>query len=101
MDTHTVEADSQAFDLAIAWAASLRRDFLMTNGLTVRSRFRAATAAFGICAVEGVGISEGLMGQMACLEIVPDNLDVVEFGCVFWQPLDGEPAVCRASMASR
>src|ERR1700733_9664495 len=34
-------------------------------------------------AVEGVGISEGLMGQMACFEIVPDNLDVVEFGCVF------------------
>ena len=47
------------------------------------------------CAVEGVGISEGLMGQMACLEIVPDNLDVVEFGCVFWQPLDGEPVFAR------
>jgi hypothetical protein len=27
------------------------------------------------CAVEDVGISEGLMGQMARLEIVPDNLD--------------------------
>jgi len=47
------------------------------------------------CAVEGVGISEGLMGQMACFEIVPDNLDVVEFGCVFWQPLDGEPVFAR------
>src|ERR1700690_2725802 len=47
------------------------------------------------CAVEDVGISEGLMGQMACLEIVPDNLDVVEFGCVFWQPLDGEPVFAR------
>ena len=47
------------------------------------------------CAVEGVGISEGLMGQMARLEIVPDNLDVVEFGCVFWQPLDGEPVFAR------
>ena len=46
-------------------------------------------------AVEGVGISEGLMGQMARLEIVPDNLDVVEFGCVFWQPLDGEPVFAR------
>ena len=51
-------------------------------------------------AVEGVGISEGLMGQMARLEIVPDNLDVVEFGCVFWQPLDGEPVFAR-SMALR
>ena len=47
------------------------------------------------CAVEGVGISEGLMGQMACFEIVPDNLDVVEFGCVFWQPLDGQPVFAR------
>ena len=47
------------------------------------------------CAVEDVGISEGLMGQMARLEIVPDNLDVVEFGCVFWQPLDGEPVFAR------
>ena len=47
------------------------------------------------CAVEGVGISEGLMCQMVRLEIVPDNLDVVEFGCVFWQPLDGEPVFAR------
>ena len=47
------------------------------------------------CAVEGVGISEGLMCQMVRLEIVPDNLDVVEFGSVFWQPLDGEPVFAR------
>src|SRR5208282_6477256 len=46
-------------------------------------------------AVEGVGGSEGLMGQMVRLEIVPDNLDVVELGCVFWQPLDGEPVFAR------
>jgi len=46
-------------------------------------------------ALEGVGVSEGLMGEMVRLEIVPDNLDVVEFGCVFWQPLDGEPVFAR------
>src|SRR5580658_11351971 len=46
-------------------------------------------------AVEGVGVSEGLMGQMVRLEIVPDNLDVVELWCVFWQPLDGEPVFAR------
>ena len=46
-------------------------------------------------AVEGVGVSEGLMGEMVRLEIVPDNLDVVELGCVFWQPLDGEPVFAR------
>ena len=26
---------------------------------------------------------------------MPDNLDVVEFGRVFWQPLDGEPVFAR------
>jgi len=46
-------------------------------------------------AVEGVGVSECLMGEMVRLEIVPDNLDVVELGCVFWQPLDGEPVFAR------
>jgi len=25
------------------------------------------------------------------LEVMPDDFDVVEFGCIFWQPLDGEP----------
>src|ERR1700691_4314218 len=76
---------------------------------TVDLRARATVGANGVAfslpvqgshgcvdyAVEGVGISEGLMGQMACFEIVPDNLDVVEFGCVFWQPLDGEPVFAR------
>ena len=46
-------------------------------------------------AVEGVGVSEGLVGEMMGLEIVPDNLDVVEFGGVFRQPLDGEPVFAR------
>ena len=45
--------------------------------------------------VEGVGVGESLMGQMVRLEIVPDNLDVVEFGCVFWR--DGfEPEISLA-----
>lgn len=42
-------------------------------------------------AVEGFGVGEGLVGQMMRFEVVPDNLDVVELGGVFWQPLDGEP----------
>src|SRR5271166_711246 len=45
--------------------------------------------------VEIVGVSEGLMGEMMSFEIAPDGLDVVEFGCVFWQPLDGEPVFAR------
>ena len=45
----------------------------MPNGLRFRSEFKASTA--------------WLMG----LEVAPDDLDVVEFGGVFRQPLDGEP----------
>ena len=41
--------------------------------------------------VEGVGVSEGLVGQMVRLEIAPDDLDVVELGRVFRQPFDGKP----------
>src|SRR5271166_3156217 len=46
-------------------------------------------------AVEGVGVSEGLVGQMVRLEIAPDDLDVVELGRVFRQPFDGEPVLAR------
>ena len=52
------------------------------------------------CAVEDVGISEGLMGQMARLEIVPDNLDVVEFGSYFGSHSTVSQCL-RASMALR
>ena len=41
--------------------------------------------------VEGVGVGEGLVGEVIGLEIMPDNLDVVELGRVFRQPLHGEP----------
>src|SRR5271157_4075242 len=41
--------------------------------------------------VERVGVGEGLVGEVMGLEIAPDRLDVVEFGGVFRQPLDGEP----------
>src|SRR5271169_3201529 len=43
--------------------------------------------------VERVGVGEGLVGEVMGLKIAPDRLDVVEFGGVFRQPLDGEP-VC-------
>ena len=39
--------------------------------------------------IEVGGVGEGVVGEIVRFEIVPDNLDVVEFGCVFWQPLDG------------
>jgi hypothetical protein len=32
--------------------------------------------------------SEGLMVQLICLQIVPDDLNVVQFRGVFWQPFD-------------
>jgi hypothetical protein len=37
-------------------------------------------------------VGERLMREVMGLEVVPDDLDVVEFGCVFRQPLDGEAA---------
>ena len=40
---------------------------------------------------EGGNIGEGLVGQMMRFEIVPDNLDVVEFGGILGQPLEGQP----------
>ena len=43
--------------------------------------------------VEGGDVREGLMGEVVRLEIVPDDLDVIEFGRVFGQPLHREP-VC-------
>ena len=46
-------------------------------------------------AIKRFGIDEGLMGQMVRLEIAPDNLDVIEFRCVFGQPLDSEPVLAR------
>src|SRR5215211_756836 len=42
-------------------------------------------------AIQGLGVSKGLVGQMMRFEIVPDNLDVVEFGGILGQPFDGEP----------
>ncbi len=45
--------------------------------------------------VECRGVGEGSMCQVTSLEIVPDDIDAVEFGCVFGQPLDGEP-VCAS-----
>ena len=41
--------------------------------------------------VEFVSISEGLMCEMMRLEVVPHDLDVVQFGRILGQPLDGEP----------
>ena len=43
------------------------------------------------CLVEGVRVGEGLVGEMMRLEVAPDEFDVVQFGRVFGQPLDGEP----------
>ena len=45
--------------------------------------------------IEVGGVGEGVVGEIVRFEIVPDNLDVVEFGRVFWQPLDGEPMLAR------
>lgn len=45
--------------------------------------------------VERGDVGKGLMGEVMRLEVVPDDLDVVEFGRVLGQPLDREP-VCAS-----
>ena len=34
-------------------------------------------------------VGEGLMGQVVRLEVMPDDLDVIEFERIFGQPFDG------------
>lgn len=41
--------------------------------------------------VEGGNVGESLVGEMMRLEVMPNDFNVVEFGRIFWQPLDGEP----------
>ena len=42
-------------------------------------------------AFEVFDIDEGLVGEVVTLQVAPGEFDVVEFGCVFGQPLDREP----------
>src|SRR4051812_23658270 len=72
---------------------------LSTPAVTcVRTPGAAKRHAYGILqcllrdgAFESVGIGEGTIGQIMLLEVAPASLDVVQFGGVFRQPLDGEP----------
>ena len=41
--------------------------------------------------VEGFSIGESHVGEVIGLEVMPDGLDVIEFGRIFWQPFDGKP----------
>ena len=70
----------------------------MTNALTVRSRFRAATAAW--IARSRASASAKVMCQMVRLEIVRDNLDVVQFRSSFGSHSTVSQCL-RASMALR
>jgi hypothetical protein len=45
--------------------------------------------------IESGDISEGLMGQLICLHMVPNDLNVIQSRGVFWQPFDRDP-VCAA-----
>jgi hypothetical protein len=51
--------------------------------------------------VEGGDVCEGLVGEVMGLKIAPDRLDFIEFGGVFWQPLDGEPVCARGQGSER
>jgi hypothetical protein len=40
---------------------------------------------------ESVGIGEGAIGELMLLEVAPASLDVIQLGCVFRQPFEGQP----------
>ena len=40
---------------------------------------------------ESFGVGEGLVGEAMGFEVAPNRFDVVEFGRIFGQSLDGEP----------
>jgi hypothetical protein len=40
---------------------------------------------------ESIGIGEGAVGELMLLEVAPASFDIVQFGSVFGQPLEGEP----------
>jgi len=51
--------------------------------------------------VERIGVGEGLMGAVMGFEIVPDQLDIVEFGRILGQPFDGEPVGAGGQVGER
>jgi hypothetical protein len=53
------------------------------------------------CGIKGFGIGECLVGEMMSFEITPDAFDIVEFGRVFGQPLDGEPMLAGGKCGQR
>ena len=51
--------------------------------------------------VERGDVNESVVCEVMGLEIAPDRLDFVEFGGVFWQPLDGEPVFASGQGGER
>jgi hypothetical protein len=56
----------------------------------MRSRLRSMTASW---MARSRALTSVKVWWARGLKIAPDRLDFIEFGGVFWQPLDGEP-VC-------
>jgi hypothetical protein len=50
--------------------------------------------------VEFLDGAEGLMREEVAFEIAPGAFDVVQFRCVFGQPLDGQPGALSAVRVS-
>ena len=69
---------------------SLSRDSLVAHRIAVSLGVQVGDGAVNGL-VEDVWVGEGLVGEMMDLEVTPDDLDVVEFGGIFRQPLDDEP----------
>src|SRR4051812_49374127 len=44
---------------------------------------------------------KGLMGEMVCLQVMPDAFNVIQLRRVFGQPLDGEPVSAGGQRSQR
>ena len=51
-------------------------------------------------AIELFDRSEGAMSEEVAFEVAPGAFDVVQFGSLFRQPLDGQPGALRESSAA-
>src|SRR5271166_2720057 len=51
--------------------------------------------------IEDLSIGEGMVCEVVSFQFAPDDLDVVEFGRVFGQPLDGEPVRAGGERGAR
>ena len=78
----------------------LSRDSLVFQRIAISLHVQVGDSAVD-GGIEGFGVGEGLVGEVMGFEVMPDDFDVIEFGGIFRQPLDGEPVGARRERRHR